>query len=963
MNRRSQRPHRNLRKALRIESLEDRQLMAGITTNFDRITRTLTIAGSDAADVVSITQNDSANRLTVTTRTANETATDQQFPAHLVNRIVVQLGDGDDQFQYQTVRSVLKNKTIEVHLGTGNDTAKIGWADNGGTSFANLDLMINGDDGSDAVGARIGRLSANVAAELNIELGEGDDGFVAQTLNPMASRSQLRINAFGDGGDDELQYFASGKIGWGARVDVLMNGNTGDDSIEFSNQGQIDGALSELLLGGDGNDLFSSSVIDGSGRGSLSSSLRGDTGDDVIISDIRSNAAPSYSVRELVNGGAGEDTAFTPGHTIVNGVENALPINRQVAASPNEPFDPILRTSTLRLDSRTIEYWTKGRSTDNFAPVVVLLTGAGGSIDSWLPIADKLNGVGQVIAVNKPGFGRTSAIASASPDYALAVIEDVRSVVSKLAPGRQVILVGHSLGGAYANLFARLHPDEVAGVVFEDATQQQRVDRAEIAAEFMTPVFRVYPAGIQAELDSIADTINAPLDAPDFPAIPVIALSQALPDEQLALAQALADLGSPGSLQVIEDAGHFLHADKPQAVIDAIDAMVRKTEVSGILADVIAKYGVPGMTASVNIGDKVISGAAGVRAAGAQVAVNVNDRFGMGSVTKAMTATLAGVLIEKGILRWDSTIVELFPELRDTMQTGYQDVTLEQLLQHRGGMIADEDGSEALGQKIAEYAGPTNLSRLTLLPEILKEPMPGRVGEFRYSNAGYAVAGAMLERASHRSYETLMQRYIFNPLGMKSATVNPPVSDPLHPKQPIGHLPDGTPAPGDRSPFDYLSALASPAGSILRMNAGDWSKFVRVHLGESVNGRRLLQPGTLARLHQSVELEDAGAPVGYAAGWVVLPAESAGLDSSFGTVLTHNGSDGVWLSEVVALPDVDFSIQILANATVDREGNDLGQGAFLEIKQRLLHRFARNSNLPQVANGICDAFNQVSLRT
>lgn len=54
---------RNLRKALRIESLESRQLMAGLTTNFDREARTLTITGSDTADVVSITQNDSANRI------------------------------------------------------------------------------------------------------------------------------------------------------------------------------------------------------------------------------------------------------------------------------------------------------------------------------------------------------------------------------------------------------------------------------------------------------------------------------------------------------------------------------------------------------------------------------------------------------------------------------------------------------------------------------------------------------------------------------------------------------------------------------------------------------------------------------------------------------------------------------------------------------------------------------------
>jgi hypothetical protein len=60
-------------------------------------------------------------------------------------------------------------------------------------------------------------------------------------------------------------------------------------------------------------------------------------------------------------------------------------------------------------------------------------------------------------------------------------------------------------------------------------------------------------------------------------------------------------------------------------------------------------------------------------------------------------------------------------------------------------------------------------------------------------------------------------------------------------------------------------------------------------------------------------------------------------------VLTHNGSDGLWLSEVVAFPDIDFSIQILANATIDRNGYDLAQTAFAELKQRLIHRFAKRS--------------------
>lgn len=196
----------------------------------------------------------------------------------------------------------------------------------------------------------------------------------------------------------------------------------------------------------------------------------------------------------------------------------------------------------------------------------------------------------------------------------------------------------------------------------------------------------------------------------------------------------------------------------------------------------------------------------------------------------------------------------------------------------------------------------------------------------------------MLERATHRTYESLMRRFLFRPLGIRSATFNPPASDPANPVQPMGHLPDGSPVPGDRSPLDFMSGLLSPAGSILRMNVSDWTRFVRVHLGGT--NQQLIQPETLARLHQAIPLDQTDPAVGYAAGWLVFEAGTAGLDGSLGRVLSHNGSDGYWLTDVTAFPDVDFSIQIMANTAVDREGNDLATSAFQEVRQRLLHRFA-----------------------
>lgn len=924
------------RSQLRVEHLEQRQLMAGLTATLNPSTKTLTIDGTDQADVVAITQNDASNRIIVDL--GQSMAVSQHFAAHQVARVVVRLGDGDDELEYKTVGNVWNRKEIRIDFGNGDDTGSIRWAEDGGVARSRLNLSVQGGEGSDAFGARIGRRGFATITNVRADMGAGDDGFVVQALNSDAALADLIIDAIGGDGDDDLQYFASGSLARTAKSTIRLDGRAGDDSLTFNNQGEINGELKAALLGGLGNDSIHAAAVEGAGSGSYRMRAVGDEGDDHFSIDVRAAGNGTYRTQAIVDGGAGKDMSFTPSLAIVSNIEDSSPVTPQTRPTPYEPFDPVLPTRTIRAAHRTIEYWSVGRS-EAFAPVVVLLTGAGGSIDSWLPIATTLNDVGQVIAINKPGIGRTSATIDAA--YNVTVIEDLRTVVSRVAPGRQVILVGHSLGGAYANLFARMYPTEVAGVVFADSTHQIQLTQDEADVEFNSPAMRVYPAGIRAEFASIAASISAPLSAPEFPKIPVISLSQRLPPGVLAHSQELADLGFPGSLQVIADAGHFLHYDQPQVVIDAIESMVRKTEISGILAEVAAKYGVPGLSASVIIGGRVLTGVGGVRVAGTTAAVQATDRFGIGSNAKAMTATLAGILIERGKLRWDSTLSQLFPELRSTMQPGYLNVTIEQLLQHRGGIIADEDASVALAEKVAAYTGPATQSRLVLLPEILKEPLPGSVGEYRYSNAGYAAAGAMMERATGIPYERLMQRYIFNPLGMYSATFDPPVSDPINPRQPIGHLPDGTPAPGDRPPEDYLGDVLRPAGADLRMNVADWSKFVRIHLGGSVNGFRLVKLETLARLQSPIPIAGDELTLGYAMGWGVYNAEVAGLDPRIGRVLSHSGSDGVWLAEVNSFPEIDFSIQILANGTVDQDGNDLSVSAFVEIKQRLLQRFLR----------------------
>jgi CubicO group peptidase (beta-lactamase class C family) len=78
------------------------------------------------------------------------------------------------------------------------------------------------------------------------------------------------------------------------------------------------------------------------------------------------------------------------------------------------------------------------------------------------------------------------------------------------------------------------------------------------------------------------------------------------------------------------------------------------------LEPVRAKHGLPALAAAVvKDGAIVTAGAVGVRVHGTDIKVTIDDRFHLGSDTKAMTATLAAMLVEEGKLRWDSTIGEV----------------------------------------------------------------------------------------------------------------------------------------------------------------------------------------------------------------------------------------------------------------------------------------------------------------
>ena len=105
------------------------------------------------------------------------------------------------------------------------------------------------------------------------------------------------------------------------------------------------------------------------------------------------------------------------------------------------------------------------------------------------------------------------------------------------------------------------------------------------------------------------------------------------------------------------------------------------------LAAAREKDHLPAVAGLIQIDGKLVAEAAlGVRALGHPEAVTTNDRWHIGSDTKAFTATLIARLVEQGVMHFDDTLAASFPAFAEAIDPAYRKVTVTQLLSHTAGL-------------------------------------------------------------------------------------------------------------------------------------------------------------------------------------------------------------------------------------------------------------------------------------
>ena len=331
--------------------------------------------------------------------------------------------------------------------------------------------------------------------------------------------------------------------------------------------------------------------------------------------------------------------------------------------------------------------------------------------------------------------------------------------------------------------------------------------------------------------------------------------------------------------------------------------------LGALVRDLMDRKQVPGVAVGVLHGGEVSVAGFGVTSIEHPLPVTGDTLFQIGSITKTFTGTAIMRLVESGKIDLDATVRTYLPEFRVADKDASARATVRHLLAHTGGWAGDffhgtGAGDDALARYVVDMAELPQLAPLDTI--------------WSYNNAGFSVAGRIIEVVTGSSYETALRELVLGPLGLERTFFD--AGEVLTHRFVVGHD-VGEAGPEVARPWP-LDRSAYPAGGIT-CDVGDLLRYARFHLGdgEGEGGTRLLTAGSLAAMRSPQVTVWGKATWGLAWGLQEIAGSSAGKsehDNGGVRQVQHSGGTNGQVSLLALVPDRDFAIAILTNA--DRGG-------------------------------------------
>jgi cyclic peptide transporter len=270
-----------------------------------------------------------------------------------------------------------------------------------------------------------------------------------------------------------------------------------------------------------------------------------------------------------------------------------------------------------------------------------------------------------------------------------------------------------------------------------------------------------------------------------------------------------------------------------------------------------------------------------------KIAVTSKTLFELGSTSKAFTALAVLKMRDEGLLRLDDNVSKYIPWFKSYYKGKEVQITIEELLHHTSGIPME------LVSRIPQGETEEMLERTVRVANGLKlKRLPGK--KYEYSTINYDILGLIIANISGISFESYLQKKIFNPLKLEYTSVGTPVNSNIAKGYKISFF----------SPSEYRAPRFrgnNPAGYVIS-NGDDIAKWLKYQLSIETNSfEEIIKESHLPNLTVN--------PYGltsYALGWQVVP---------YGAYkIYHEGLNPNFSSFIGFLPDKKLGIAILANS-------------------------------------------------
>jgi CubicO group peptidase (beta-lactamase class C family) len=311
---------------------------------------------------------------------------------------------------------------------------------------------------------------------------------------------------------------------------------------------------------------------------------------------------------------------------------------------------------------------------------------------------------------------------------------------------------------------------------------------------------------------------------------------------------------------------------------------------------------------------------AGITNLATGVEVDDHTLFQYGSISKVWTTTLIMQLVDDGLLALDDRVADVLPDFRIQDAHATERITVRHLLTHTSGINGDVftdtgDGDDCVAAYVAS------------LSDAISVTAPG--GPISYSNAGFVVAGRIIELLRGMTWDAAVQQFLCRPLGLRR-TVTRAAEAIMH-RAAMGHQDTGDDeSPVAPAPVWSIPRSVGPAGSITGPVA-DLLTFAAMHLrgGVAPDGTRVLSEASAQRMRGlAVPLGAASTvDVGWGLGWIVTDWIDSATTQTVRAV-QHGGHTYGQLARLTLFPERGVAFAVLTNA-------DRGLGIATRIQQHI----------------------------